>query len=84
MCPAAHARACLCDGRVPHALGAVLLQQAPRDLVSALVLRHLLPHDEHALITSHLLVHGCRGGRVPRRGEGAAGGRVKGCVDCWA
>jgi hypothetical protein len=37
----------LCDGGVPDPLGAVLLQQSPRDFVCSLVLSHLLSNDEY-------------------------------------
>ena len=51
-------KALLGDGRVDHALVAELLEQALADLVGALVLRHLLAHQEHVLVAAHLLGHG--------------------------
>mmetsp|Transcript_15429 Transcript_15429/g.60299 ORF Transcript_15429/g.60299 Transcript_15429/m.60299 type:complete len:315 (+) Transcript_15429:104-1048(+) len=48
-------KAGLGDGRVDDALDAKLLQQALGHLVGALVLGHLLAHDEHLLVLAHLL-----------------------------
>ena len=39
-------------------LGAELVEQALADLVGALVLRHLLAHQEHVRVAAHLLGHG--------------------------
>ncbi len=55
-------KALLGDGRIDHAPFAELLEQALADLVGALVLRHLLAHQQDVLVTPHLLGHG-----VPQR-----------------
>ena len=46
------------DGRVDHALGAVLVQQALADLVGAVVLGDFLAHEEDRVVAGHLFVDG--------------------------
>ena len=50
--------ALLGDRRIDDPSGTELLQQALRHLVGALILRHLLAHDEHVRVAAHLLCHG--------------------------
>ena len=57
------------DRRIDHAAVAEFFQQTLADLVGALVLRHLLAHQEHAFVAAHFLGHRIAQGFAYRHGD---------------
>ena len=51
-------KAIFCDRRIDYPARAKFIEQALGNLVGALILGHLLTHNEHAVITAHFLGHG--------------------------